>query len=235
MSPLGVAAHRENGGSDVENRRGENEKRAWCREERHGKVVEGQKKEEVGGGRWGNKKKKAFCHLFRGNKSRKNGREDGEWIRQVICTQAKTWWCLRVCMEVPLSRNECVSVVCLQMAIQSFCPAVWAWALPLLYLCSSSRPSVHHIGGNHRGLQQSHCFTRCPNRHSLIKTSSTVDRFVLPHSITQLQITAENNIFVCQAQWFTQVVFVWLLCNINLITFFLMHVFCFICPFIMMS
>lgn len=217
MSPLGVAAHRENGGSDVENRGGGRMKRELdVGKEKYGKIMEGQKKEGLGGGRWGNKKKALSVVSSEGIRAGKTEKRNGERIRQVICTQAKTWWCLRVCIEVPLSRNESVSVVCLRIAVQSFCPAVSAWVLPLQYLCSSSRPSAHNIEGNHRGLQQS-LFTRCPNRHTLIKPAVLLwtSIFVPPHSITQLEITAENNIILCQAQGFTQVVFVWLLCNIN--------------------
>lgn len=52
MSPLGVAAHRENGGSDVENRgRGGLKRELDVGKEKYGKIMEGQKKEGMGGGR----------------------------------------------------------------------------------------------------------------------------------------------------------------------------------------
>ncbi len=72
-------------------------------------------------------------HLIRGNEGGRTRRE--EWrVNKTGDTGKDMMRCLQVCMEFPLSRDDCVSLVCLQTAIRSFLPVGSTSALPPQHL-----------------------------------------------------------------------------------------------------
>lgn len=125
---------RENEGKDGETRLGGNEWREMRRTgERGGWYESGGREGGRGGGGLSFVPSLAVWdeHPIKGNESGGGGedRDEGQIKASDASAGLNMMRCLQGCMDVLLSRNQCVSVVSLQPVIQSFLPVVSASAL----------------------------------------------------------------------------------------------------------